>query len=419
MLPVQIHCLGLNHLTAPVSVRERLACSPAVLADNPSPAIQEWVLLSTCNRVELYACLDRHAPESLLADFWLANNPASPAEFASHSYHYSDQEAIDHLYRVAAGLDSLILGEPQILGQVADAYADALTAGTAGPVLPAVFRAAIRAGRRARAETAISANPASVSSVAMTLAQEVLGSDLRQQNVLVIGLGEMGQLTLKGLRARSVYQVAVANRTLARAEQVARQGDYHVFALSQLAQALVWADVVFTATSSPEAIITHNLLAAVSSTRTGRPLVMVDLAVPRNVESAARQLPGIYLFDMDDLRGNLDEAIAARQREVPRVAAILAEEMVNLQAELQQLTIRPLIADWRRQAEMIRQREVARTVRNLGDVDPQILAHIQSLSQSLVNKLLHQPTTRLKEKAGQGQVVEYVLAVRDLFNLPE
>jgi glutamyl-tRNA reductase len=416
MLPMPlIRCLGLNHQTAPVAVRERLACSSTTLTDAP-PAVHEWVLLSTCNRVELYACLDQNAPESVLPDFWAMNTPISPAELASHTYYYSRDAAIGHLYRVAGGLDSLILGEPQILGQVADAYADALAA---GPVLSALFRGAIRAGRRARAETAISANPAGVSSVALTLAQEVLGSDLHHRHVLVIGLGEMGRLTLKALQARGIRQIAVANRTLARAEQIATKSGYRPFALTELVEALAWADVVFSATGSAEAIITPNLLDAALAARAGRRLVIVDMAVPRDVEPAAHHLPSVQLFDMDDLRGNLDEAMAARQREVPRVEAILAEEIDNLQVELQQLSIRPLIATWRQQAELIRQREVARTVRSLGEVDPHVLAHIQSLSQSLVNKLLHQPTARLKEKAGRGQVVEYASAVRDLFDLPE
>jgi glutamyl-tRNA reductase len=418
-LPIeQIRCLGFNHKTAPIGVRERLACSPADLADHP-PAVREWVLLSTCNRVELYACLEPDAPANALVEFWAANNRVSPAELASHSYEYSGRQAIDHLYRVTAGLDSLILGEPQILGQVADAYEAALAAGTAGPVLSAVFRAAIRSGRRSRSETEISANPASVSSVAIALAQEILAGDLRQHKVLVIGLGEMGQLTLKRLQARGVRQVAVANRTEARAEQVARLSGYRAFTLAELAQALAWADVVFSATRSPEPIISNDLLVSTLAARGNRPLVVVDMAVPRDVEPAARQLPGVHLFDIDDLRSNLDDALAARRQEVPQVEAILIEETASLMAELQQLTIQPLIADWRRQAELIRQREVARTVRSLGEVEPHVLAHIQSLSQSLVNKLLHQPTTRLKEKAGQGEVVEYASAVRELFNLPE
>lgn len=427
----QITCLGLSHRTASVETREQLACSltdvslllPAVggsvgESDGRFVAIKEIAILSTCNRMELYAVVDDgHAdPRSLLGEMLRTIHHIDLAPFAEHIHFYEGEAAIHHLFNVAAGLDSLVLGEPQILGQVNDAYQAAMEAGTIGAHLNAIFQAAIRAGKRARTETAISNNPASISSVAISLAQKLLG-DLKGRRALVIGLGEMGQLALKALRHRGMEDVSVANRTLSRAETAVAGSGGAAYSLQQLPQALPQMDLVITATASPRPIISPPMIADLMDGREKRPFVLIDIAVPRDVDPDVAAVPGVHLFDVDDLQGTLDEALAARRREVPRVETIIHQEISCLRAELQELAIKPLIVDLRRKAEKIRQRELKRTMRYLDDVDPETMEHIQHLSRSLVNKLLHDPTIRLKAKASNGHAADYAATVRDLFAL--
>jgi glutamyl-tRNA reductase len=233
--------------------------------------------------------------------------------------------------------------------------------------------------------------------------------DLSNRRTLVVGAGEMGRLAVKALRIRGLSQIAVANRTVARAEALVAEWGGRYYSLAQLQQAISEADVVITAVASDKLIIDETTIGARQ-----RPLIVVDLAVPRNVATAVCHLPNVQLFDVDDLQATLDESLAARQAEVPAVEAIIAEEKANLQDQLRQLNIKPLIIDMRRKAEEIRQTELERTLRHLGEVDAQTLTHIQHLSRSLVNKLLHEPTARLRQKASDE---EYTMTVRDLFGL--
>ncbi len=426
MPAAQIACLGLSHQTAGVDLRERIRCGLPALprptasaAANGKPAaLQELVLVSTCNRVELYAVAEEEAnAEALLLAYLDAQHQGPTGHLRRHLYFYEGEAAIRHLAEVAAGLDSLVLGEPQILGQVTQAYQQAVAARTAGPLLGALFRAAIRTGKRARTETGISSNPASIGSVAINLAQSVVG-DLAPKRALVVGAGVMGELVLDALRKRGVGKLALANRSRARAAELAaaRACALTLYGLDELPRALAWADVVITATSSPRPLLTPAMVAAAQSD--GRPLVLIDIAVPRNIDPGAGQLPGVHLFNVDDLQQSLDVALEARQREVPQVEAIIAEELAMLERELQALAVRPLIVDWRQQAEAIRQRELERSLRILGDgLDAETREQLHHLSRSLVNKLLHEPTLRLRAKASDGQADVYEAAIRDLFDL--
>lgn len=428
MLLTKIVCLGLSHHTAPLALRERISCALPEehgLLDlvNASSgrfdAVVEIALLSTCNRIELYAVVDAPVAgaRQTLVDYLASIHPVDPASFADHLYFYRGQKAIEHLAQVAAGLDSLVLGEPQILGQVNDAYMKSVEAQTVGPVLNALFRGAIRTGKRARTETAISSNPASVSSVAITLAEHFAGN-LDRQQLLIVGLGEMGQLALSALRKRKIDNIALANRSRERAERLATRWNGRTYTLEQLPQALAAADSVICATAASHTVIDAATVRQAMAQRQRRPLVIIDIAVPRDVEPDVAAVPGVHLFDIDDLQENLDEALAARQQEIPKVEAIIAEEVAQLQAEVRALTIKPVIVDLRQKAEAIRQRELERTLRFLGDdVDAETLKHVQHLSRSLVNKLLHEPTTRLRERATDGHATEYEATVRDLFDL--
>lgn len=415
MQTTQLVCLGVSHHTATVETREYLR--QALQRVQGDPAIRELVIMATCNRAELYAILDTHVQnaQDRLTQFLAGLHPVDMEKLAVHTYFLHGRAVVYHLCRVAAGLDSLVLGEPQILGQVIDAYEAARQAHTIGPELSLLFRIAIQAGKRARRETTISANPASISSVAVALAQQVIG-DLRERRVLVVGLGEMGQLTVKTLRGRGVSTLALANRTRAKAESASKLWQGAAYSLDELPQALAAADVVFTAARSEQPLIDRSMVQTVMAQRSDRPLVLVDIAVPRNIAPDVAGA-GVHRFDVDHLRTSLDDALSARQAQIPQVEAIIDEEIAGWEQKAQELQVAPVIADLRQRAETIRQHELERTLRFLGKVDPQVLNQFQHLSRALVNKLLHEPTVRLKRKAGEGDATDYASTVREIFGL--
>jgi len=411
-------CLGLSYRTAPVELRQQLgALAPSV---DRCPAVQELVPLSTCYRVELYAHMAPNVPNAraTLVEMLAAAHDVDRDDLDDHLYVFAGDEAVRHLYGVACGLDSLVLGEAEILGQVGGALEAADGAGIAGPVLRLLFESAVRAGRRARAETRIGASPATASSMGLALARETLG-DLRGCRVLVVGLGQVGLQALKVLRGQGVTQIGVANRSRRLADEVAATAGGRAFGLDELREALAWADVVVTATGAPETVIVHADVAAALAERPERPLVLVDLAVPRDVDPTVGRLPGARVFDVDDLRAGLDAAAAARAREVPRVEAVVADEAARFSRRRRELDVEPFVTDLRRRADAIRERELERTLRHLGDVDPETARHLRHLSESLVNKLLHEPTARLREKAGEGEADELLPAFRELFGLAQ
>ncbi len=395
-------CLGLNHRTAPVALREQLADMAAGWDDNRMhevlPGLCEWVVLSTCNRLEFYGSFDIPTDQALVGLIRLlsASIGIADTELAKHLYQESGVGAAKHLCRVAAGLDSLVFGESQIQGQITEAFMCATQAKVVGPVLSAVFRSAIRVGKRARTETPISTNAASVSSIAINLAEQVVG-DLHNRRILVIGLGEMGRLTLQALKVRNISHVAIANRTFDRAVSAASQPGWHPVPLEHLPDALAAADLVFTATRSAQPLITADMMRSIIDRRShmdhkshsfyangrsggvqrvaecpairgGRDMVLIDLAVPRDVDPLVGALPLVHLIDIDSLRTNLDAALDVRRRAVPAVEEIIEQELALLQQHVQELAMRPLVVDLRQKAEMIRQRELQRTVKYLGDL---------------------------------------------------
>ena len=436
---MQILCLGLSHHTAPVELRERLNYSAQALeaaldrfrgrATRPARAT-ELVILSTCNRLELYATIPDAAvqtdaqPDGLealfapLLDFLGETHGLGAADLNDGFYRLTGRAAIEHLGRVAAGLDSMILGEPQILGQVNGAYSVALRQGAAGPVLSALFRAAIHTGKRARAETDISRNAATISSVAVKMAEKVVGP-LAARQVLVVGAGEMAELAVEALRKRGASQITVVNRTRTRAVQLAERWGARVLPFEQLGEALAAADIVLTSTDAPQAVITSDLACAALSARPTRPLVLIDIAVPRDVEPDARRLPNTHYFDIDDIEAHLNGALAERLQEVPRVEAIVAEETRAFLGWLGSLEITPLIVGLRAKAEAIRRAEVDKTLRRLPQLGEADRRQIETMTEALVNKLLHEPTLRLKTEAGLRQSSEYAAAARYLFALDD
>ena len=409
-------CLGLSHRTAPVELRERIgALGPGA---ERCPAVPEHAVLQTCYRVELYARLTSGVEDARdeLVDALSSAHGVSRELLLDHLYVHSGEDVARHLCRVAAGLDSLVLGEAEILGQVGDAFATGTAEGTVGPGIALLFRTAISAGRRARSETAIGVNPATASSMALALAEGVLG-DLREKRVLVVGAGRIGLQTLKAAEGRGVANVAVANRTQKRAFEVAGRFAATSHGLSELEDALAVADVAVSATSSEAPVVSADVVRAASARRSGRPLVLVDLAVPADVEREAGEVAGVRLFDVDDLRAGLDDAMASRLREVPRVEAVVEQEVEGFARRYRELEVEPLLSELRKQAESIRARELERALDDLGDVDPIVVERMEHLSRTLVKRLLHDPTVRARERAGAGGADEVADAVRDLFGI--
>ncbi|HUF00953.1 MAG TPA: glutamyl-tRNA reductase [Gaiellaceae bacterium] len=408
-------CLGLSHRTAPVELRERVgSLGPGA---EHCPAVEEHAVLSTCYRVELYAHLVDgvdHARDELIHALTGAHGVEREL-LVDHLYVHSGEDVARHLGRVAAGLDSLVLGEAEILGQVGEAFEQAKRAGTIGPALALLFRAAITSGRRARAETVIGANPATASSMALSLASGVLG-DLRERRALVVGAGTIGLQTLKACSGRRIAQTAVVNRTRDRAVEVAERFGASAYGLDELVEALAWADVAVTATSSEAPVISAATVQVATAGR-DRPLVIVDLAVPADVDRDAGEISGVRLFDVDDLRAGLDETMASRLREVPKVEAIVEDEVEGFARRYRELEVEPLVVAMRRRAEEIRRGELERALRDLGDVDAATADRLEHLTRALVKKLMHEPTVRLRERAGAGEANDIAHAVRELFGL--
>ena len=427
-----IVCVGINYLTAPVALREQLSFGPGeqasllrgpLLLEAGAPAgLREFVLLSTCNRTELYAAapdVSQHfttVPVEL-ADPLARAHGLSSSEFASHLYAHTSIDAVRHLCRVASGLDSMVLGESEVLGQVADAYELARREGTAGRVLGAAFHTAIRAGRRARTETGICRCPMSVSSESIRALRET-GWEPDGSRVLIVGTGKMSRLAGEVLRAHGVRDLRVIGRTAARAESVARGLDARPLAWHLLEDTLRDVDVVFCATSAPHAVVRRErVVAARAGVAAVQPLRFIDIAVPRDVEPAVRDLPGVTVFDLDDLQRRLARNLDGRRREIPAVEAVVDEELRYFEEWRHGAELRPLLAAMHQQSEAIRQREVARALRRLKEHSPEIEEQLHAFSRSLVNKLLHEPTRRLREETDPNRSDTYVRVTRDLFGL--
>jgi glutamyl-tRNA reductase len=427
-------CIGINHRTAPVALRERLAFandehgevlrSRSLWAVADGVGLREFALLSTCNRTELYgaaADVTRHfgaVPGGIVEA--LAEARRLPvAEIAPHLYHHTSEDAVRHLCRVAAGLDSLVLGESEVLGQVATALDLARQVGTSGRVLGAAFHTAIRAGRRARTETGICRCPMSVSSEAVRVLRDT-GWDPVRSRVLIVGTGKMSRLAGEVLRANGATDLRVIGRTAAHAEFLGRLLGARPLAWHALTAALREVDVVFCSTSAPHHVVTRErVVAALAGAPADRRLLLVDIAVPRDVEPTARAVPGVTVFDLDDLQRRLGSNLVERQREIPAVEAIIEDEVRQFADWRHGDELRPVLAAMHQQGEEIRQREVARALRHLKDCPAEVRSQLEAFSRSLVNKLLHEPTRRLREETDPTRSDAYVRLLSDLFGLPD
>ncbi|MGA2765551.1 MAG: glutamyl-tRNA reductase [Spirochaetia bacterium] len=409
---IPVFCVGLSHHSAPVELLEALSRSAQELPGSLPPRPAEVVVLSTCNRFEIFGSL---SPENSLDSTVKFFRDAGVSR-AMHSL--AGRAAAERLYRIVCGLDSMVLGESQIIGQVAAAYAASQAARRAGPSMTALFQGAIRAGRRARRETEIGRSASSISVAAVGLAQESIG-DLAGARVLVLGSGEMGRLTLRSLRERGAGHIDVAGRHLDKAARAARRWGAKAHLINSLPCLLEQADAVISATSASRPLIGADMLRSVMRERGGRPLTVVDIAVPRDVEPEAAAVPGVTLFDLDSLKGRDQGGESLRLREVPRVEKIIVEELDALAIAMAENALRPVIGSLWLKASSIREEVLERTRARMPHLDDASWAHVENLARALVNKLLHDPATRLRGEAGNGHARQYAEALSYLFHLDE
>jgi glutamyl-tRNA reductase len=404
--------VGISHQRAPVEVRERVALdgdAAAALARVLADALGEAVCLSTCNRTELYlahadpAVAERAAEEALFS-----------AELAAAVYRLRDDAAALHLFRVAAGLDSMVPGEGEILGQVRSAY----ERGAPGPLLHRLFRQALHTGKKVRTQTAIAESPASVSSAAAALAEQVFG-DLRGRTILLVGAGKVSELAARNLVTRGARIAFVANRGADRGGELAARFGAEPVPLARLGEELEHADVVVASTSAPGFVVRREHAEHALRCRRGSPILFVDLAVPRDVDPAVVEIAGAYLYDIDDLQAVVADGLAGRRREAERAEALVAAEAERFNAWHASRDVVPAIASLRARAEEIRAAELRRAESRLGRLSEPQRRAVESVTAQIVNKLLHLPTVRMKEAAATADGVLYADAVRHLFDLGE
>jgi glutamyl-tRNA reductase len=413
--------IGVNHNTAPVEVRERLAIPESRLPEAlrsllQHPGVEEALLLCTCNRVELLARTrngDSDLPRFLQSYFHL-----TPAELQSHLYDYSEADAIRHIFRVTSSLDSMIVGEAQILGQVKEAYATARAVGAIQSQLDLLLTRAFAVAKRVRTETAVGTSAVSVASVAVELAKKIFGS-LQGKHVYLVGAGKMSELAARHLQAHGAASIFVANRTYQRAVELAAKFKGEAIHFSEIYNTCDRADIVITSTGAPVAIFKREHGEMFLSRRKNRPMFFIDIAVPRDVDAGMNKVDGIFVYDIDDLQQAVTSHVADRQREAKRAEAIIEAEVVRFQARLQTADVVPTIVSLHDHLETIRQAEIDRVRGRLGNLSPEQELAIETLTRGIVNKIMHTPINTLKSAARDPEATTVVDLVRRLFNLQD
>lgn len=414
--------VGLNHRTVSLDLLERMAVPesrlPKALHDlRGREHVAEVVVLSTCHRTEIYVVAERfHGAVQDIRHFLTELAFAPPEDFSDHLYTYFDEAAAAHLFRVAAGLDSVVVGESEVLGQVRQAWEQARTEGATGARLDALFRHAVVTGKRARSETAIARGTTSVAQAAVAMATARLGS-LSDAKVLVLGTGEMGEGMAVALSGAGAADVLVANRTWDRALALAARVGGRAVQLSGLVDALTEVDVVLTSTGAPSLVVEQADLVPVMAARSERPLLIVDVAMPRDIDPAAGDLPGVTLLDLNDLRAFAESGLDERRREIPQVRAIVEEEVARHAEQMTERRAVPTVIALRDRAETMRQAELERYRSRLERLEPREREAIEALTRGIIAKLLHDPTVRLKDAAGSARGERLADALTELFDL--
>ena len=419
---MSIVVLGVNHKSAPLDVIERVTISDESLPKSlhglvSRDHVRETVVLSTCNRTEVYVVAEKfHGAFADVSDFFCEISGLTVEELQPHFYSQHDDAAVCHLFEVASGLDSAVLGETEILGQVRDAWEKARSESTSRTSLNLLFRHALEVGKRARTETSISKSTASVSHAAVEMATDILGT-ISGRKVLVIGAGDMGAGIARALANAGSQSVTVMNRSRERAEQLAQSVGAVVSHIDDLQNAIREADVVLTCTGAGDAIISVEDVRRARGENQNSPLLIVDIAVPRDVEHEVGELPGVTLRDLHDLRDWAQAGIEARQQEAEEVRRIVGEEVERFGQEVKARQAAPLVAELHERAETIRRSEIERYASRLSGLTPEQREAVEALSKAVVAKLLHSPSMQLKHSAGTPQGERIAAALRDLFDI--
>jgi glutamyl-tRNA reductase len=420
---IEMNCqlIGVNHNSAPVGLRERLAIPqsglPGALQDLVQrPGVAGGLILSTCNRVEVMVETEGEGADlrSFLRDYW----GAAPAEVEPHIYEYRQRDAIQHLFRVTSSLDSMVVGEPQILGQVKQAYATAQAAGTISSRLDQLLTRAFAVAKRVRTETALGRRSVSVASVAVELAQSIFGS-LENRQVYLVGTGKMSQLAARYLMARGASSIFVSSGNYDRASQFAAAIGGRAIPFGELYDTCHRADIVITSTAAPHAIFRREHGELFLRRRHNRPMFFIDISVPRNVDPEMSKVEGVFVYDMDDLQRTVTERVADRRKEAERAEAIVDAEVERFQSNLQTRDVVPTIIRLQERTENIRQSEIDRMRGRFGPLSPQQEQAIDALTRGIVNKLMHSPISVLKAAAREDDAETFVPLVERLFRVPE
>ena len=411
--------IGVNHKTAPVEVREQLAISERRLPEALQqlmtlPGVAEAMILSTCNRVELLTQTTNGSTD--LRHFLAQYFEVPAASYEPHLYEYRQADAVRHVFRVAASLDSMVVGEPQILGQVKEAYAVARATGTVQSYLDLLLTRAFAVAKRVRTETAVGSSSVSVASVAVELAGKIFGS-LEGKLVCLVGAGKMSELAARHLLARGAGPIFVANRTYERAVLLAERFGGQAVRFDELYRHCARADIVITSTGSPVAIFKREHGEMFLSRRKNRPMFFIDIAVPRDVDPGMNKLDGIFVYDIDDLQEAVASHVEGRKKEAERAESIIDEEVTRFQTRLQTLHVTPTIVSLQDQFETIRQAELDRQRGRLGSLTPDQEMAVEALTRGIVNKILHTPIRSLKSAAGGPELTTLIDSFRKIFDL--
>jgi glutamyl-tRNA reductase len=420
---VRFFIVGVNHRTTPIELRERLdfartGLEPALAGLAARNVVREMVVLSTCNRSEIYAAADSDDAAAAVAAFFSDYHQVHPDTLREHLYVRTGADATRHLFRVASGLDSLVVGEPQILGQVKTAYGAASERQYTGTLLNRLFHTAFAAGKRVRTETGLAEGAVSVSFAAIALARKIFG-DMRNLAVLVLGSGEMAKLTAIHLRTQGARDMTIASRTRTAAERLASHVSARVADWSERDDALERADILVTATGAPEVILTRAQVERVMRSRRERPLFIIDIAVPRDVDPEAARIEQVFLYNIDDLQGIVHDNLSRRTAELAAAEAIIEEETQGFMSWIQSRDMIPTVVALRQRFEAIRRAELTRLNPKLSKLSPEAVAQVDHITRLIVEKLLLTPTEQLKAVSDDALAASYSDALSRLFSLSE
>ena len=417
---------GISHKTAPVHLREKLAIGenllPEALHELQNLGASEAVILSTCNRVEIALTAPDHEEPSRVIEHFLRDWKGSAAAFDGHLYSLEARGAIQHLFRVAASLDSMVVGEPQILGQLKNAYAIARSEGTVGGLLEQVMTRAFGVAKRVRTETGIGQMAVSVSYAAVELARNIFGS-LNGHSVMIIGSGKMGELAAKHLHRSGAKRIFVTNRTWERAQEMAATFKGQAIEYSNFTSMLHEVDIIIASSGAPHYILNREDMQRVIRARKNKPMFVIDIAVPRNIDPAVNDVEGVFLYDVDDLEGVVNANIKERSKQAEQAEAIVTDEVERMMSRLKIAEVTPTIVSLQEQLENIRAAEVTRALRRIPSLTPeqhaQVAAQFEAMSKSIVNKIAHGPISAIRRNAGQPDGDQIIEAVRQAFHLQD